>query len=201
MITNQFCEAVTGSQIYNVRRLVTKFTQIGTIVSFLLFLIITVWSVTVTGILEPAQVNVPHFAGGAGNMMLLFRVCLAFLVSFFLVLSLRYRKNNKFKFIVMVIAITTWLMFLFSCFGLERWSSGFSESEFDKLKDQYFAEERVTEAQVFKALGTPLCTGTNNTGDVIWSYSYMPSGGFGWNKRIFWLRGGVVTYMYEHSEP
>ena len=166
-----------------------------------LFLAVTVWSVTVTGALEPSAVHVDHFIAGAGNGLLLLRGALAMAAVLLMTLATFQAKSAASRLSFAGIALLVLPVFLWSCVGLERWAPGYSETAFSALLERHHSGVAISKHEVIATLGPPLASGTYETGETVWSYSYMPSGGFGWNKRIVVIRGDVVGYAYRMDEP
>jgi hypothetical protein len=92
-------------------------------------------------------------------------------------------------------------VFFWSCFGLERWAPDYSDSSFVALSQRQSGDQPLAAKEVLATLGKPVFTGTRPTGETVWSYSYMPSSGFGWHKRIICLREDRVTRVYSLNEP
>ena len=150
---------------------------------------------------EPARLDVAHFDAGAGNIILLLRGGLAIFTTLALGISVFFRSTQRAQLFVLVVALLVVPTFLWSCLGLERWAPGYSEPAFSALLHRYFDHQPTTTRDVASALGPPLFTGTRSSGETVWSYSYMPSSGFGWHKRVFWFQDGIVTYAYSMNEP
>jgi hypothetical protein len=168
----------------------------------LAFVLATGWAVTVTGIFEPTRSDAPHYWTGAGNDLLLIRGGLAILLTPLLMLDALLRRGWRAKALFGLLALLVLPLFLWSCLGLERWAPGYSEAGFINIVRQHHTQRVVvTEQDVLAAIGSPLLTGVRETGEAVWFYSYMPSGGFGWHKRVLWLQDGVVTYTYAQDEP
>lgn len=166
-----------------------------------LFLAVTVWSVTVTGVLEPSAVHVDHFIAGAGNGLLLLRGAFAAAAGLLLTIAAFQAKSAASKLSFAGLALLVLPAFLWSCVGMERWAPGYSDAAFGALLDRHRAGLAISKQEVIATLGPPLASGTYETGETVWTYSYMPSGGFGWNKRIVAIRGDVVAYAYRMDEP
>ena len=170
-------------------------------ISSLLFGIVTLWSVTVRGIFEPARLDVAHFDAGAGNSLLLVRGGLACITTLLLGALVFFRRPLRSRLFIAVSALLIVPVFIWSCIGLERWGPDYSESSFTSLQSRYSDGQPITGHQVLAAIGHPVFTGVRETGETVWSYSYMPSSGFGWHKRIFWLRDDQVVNVYSLDEP
>jgi hypothetical protein len=167
----------------------------------LLFALTTLWSVTVQGVFETARFDVPHFDAGAGDLFLLLRGGLAIIATLLLGVSMLFRQSWRSRLLIAVSGLFIVPVFLWSCLGLERWAAGYADPSFAALSQRYSAGQSLTAQQVLAALGQPVFTGSRPDGETVWSYSYMPSSGFGWHKRIVWLHGDTVTRVYSIDEP
>jgi hypothetical protein len=170
-------------------------------ITALLFFLATLWSVTARGLFETARLDVPHFDAGAGNQFLLFRAGLAGITTLLLCARIFFPQPRRSRLFVTVTALLIIPVFLWSCLGLERWAAGYNEASFVALSESHSNGQPLTAQQVLGKLGKPIFTGTRSDGETVWSYSYMPSSGYGWHKRIFWLRGDEVTRVYSMNEP
>lgn len=175
--------------------------KVAALISALLFALTTLWSVTVRGIFEPARLDVAHFDAGAGDLLLLLRGALAVIAMVLLGISVFFQHSWRSRLPIAVAALFITPIFLWSCFGLERWATDYVGSSFMALSQRHNAGQSLTAQQVLAALGQPVFTGSRPTGETVWSYSYMPSSGFGWHKRVFWLRGDTVTGICSIDEP
>ena len=173
----------------------------GSLVLLALLMLLTLYSTMVTGIFEPESFDVAHFDAGAGNDLLLLRGFLTLT----LILLFAYRffsldgLANRLASLLLVLTVT--LTFYGSCRWIERWAPEYSEQDFMELWEMDRAGEELTTKDVQARLGKPLFVKRTALGIEIWSYSYMPSGGFGWDKRIVRFFDGRVTSMYAIDEP
>jgi len=170
-------------------------------IASLLFVAATAWSVTVTGFFEETQPNPPHFIAGAGNELLLVRGGLAVLVTLLLLAAVFFVPGRRAKAITALGALLAIPLLLWSSVGIERWAPRFSERAFSTIFERYDRHQRVSVAEVVTVLGPPLYTSGGPLGEAQWSYSYMPSGGFGWHKRMIQFENGFVSSMYSLDEP
>lgn len=170
-------------------------------ISVILFALVTLWSVTVRGVFEPARLDVAHFDAGAGDMFLFVRGGLAVIATLLLGILMFFQQPWRFRLLIAVTALFIVPVFLWSCLGLERWAAGYADSSFAALLQRHDDGQSLTAQQVLAALGQPVFTGSRPAGELVWSYSYMPSSGFGWHKRVFWLRDDTVTRVYSLDEP
>lgn len=167
----------------------------------LLFTLATLWSVTARGIFEPARLDVAHFDAGAGDLFLFVRGGLAVITLLLLGTLLFFRQRWRSRLLLSVVALLIMPVFAWSCLGLERWAPRYAETDFTDLSRRYYDGQPLTGQQVLAAIGQPVFTGVRPSGETVWSYSYMPSSGFGWHKRIFWLHDDSVTRVYSLDEP
>lgn len=179
----------------------TKGIKVTAWISALLFALATIWSVTLRGVCEPAQLDVAHFDAGAGDQFLFVRGGLAIIATLLLGVLIFLRQSWISRILTAVTALFVLPVFLWSCLGLERWAEGYTDSSFAVLLQQHRDGQKLTANDVLTALGQPIVTGRRPTGETVWSYSYMPSSGFGWQKRIFWLRDEAITRVYSLNEP
>lgn len=189
------------SEGHGLRVAMKKSIKVTAWITTLLFVLVTFWSVTVQGVFEPARLDVSHFDAGAGDFLLLVRGGLAIFSTLLLGALVFFRQSWTSRLPTAVAALLIVPIFLWSCLGLERWAEGYSESSFAALLQRHGDGESLTAQEVLAALGEPVFTGRRPTGETLWSYSYMPSSGFGWNRRIFWLRDDSITRVYSLKEP
>jgi hypothetical protein len=163
------------------------------------FTAVTVWAVTVNGILEPAKLDVDYFYCGAGDNILLLRLFLAFCAS---CLSVSWAILQKapvwLRLARLAIAPAVILVLAGSVKMLDRYAPSYSENAFMDLASAHRKGEVVTVAEVRARLGNPLMTASRPAGLTIWSYTFTPSGGFGWPKRTltFDSQGVVVDFLH-----
>jgi len=167
-----------------------------------LFLLATLWSVTVTGFFEPASLAVSHLDAGAGNSFLIVRAALAAVASLSLLacFALASRLSTRITLVAAAFALVG--VFVWSAVGIERYAPRFSEEAFQRLCVAQGQTPPLTSPEVARLLGPPLIAETLPSGALVWSYTYMPSGGFGWHKRI--VRFGIdgrVTDVLRMDEP
>jgi hypothetical protein len=103
--------------------------------------------------------------------------------------------------LTLIAAILILPIFLWSAIGRERWSPGYVPAQFSLLSERFHSGQQISESQVLTALGPPLITHSDSADLKRWSYSYMPSSGFGWHKRIITLRQDSVAEFLWIDEP
>lgn len=167
----------------------------------LLFILATLWALTVQGHFEPSRLDVAHLHAGAGDSLLIIRALLgtAATLSFLIMVVMPQSPLRRVIAVTAIVSIVP--LFLWSAVGRERWAPGYSHSRFVLLWEQFHSSRRVLEPQVLAALGPPLMTHSDSDDVTRWSYSYMPSSGFGWAKRIIYLRRGIVVGVLWLDEP
>lgn len=150
------------------------------IVAIRLFALITLYDLLFNGWFESPTSEVGWYYCGAGSYTLLIRF---FLVPVTVILSIImiFQKQS-------IIKRVAWLSFIFvipvvfaySATGIERYSESYDEEVFQQLVGELSEKKHHTKESVESSLGKPLSIDRN---DSVWSYTYMPSCGFGWTKR------------------
>jgi hypothetical protein len=165
--------------------------------------VVILWCGTVHGIFERPHLDPQsmHFLAGAGDGTLVVRAALTLPAAIASLLAAFFPAPGRSRapFIVSVFVIPA--LFILSALSLERWAPAYSEATFFRLLDHNSAGSTITRQQVLAALGPPLATGRRAQGEEVWCYTYMPSCGFGWHQRVFWLRQDTVTRIYFMDEP
>jgi len=179
-------------------------TNLERTASFLVFsfFALTIYSVTITGYFEEARIDVAHFSAGAGSYLLILRtiLCLAGVIALLVVAHSSTRALHK--VLILSCAVAVPVAFFWSCLGLERWAPGYTETAFSTLVDKFnLADEPISPQEVVAAIGPPLCESVYGRGGSTWSYSFMPSGGFGWSKRIVFIENDIVKDIWAFNEP
>ncbi len=170
-----------------------------------LFVSLTLWRILYQGIKEEASFDVPHLQAGAGDgglvvMVLLGVLALALGVAW-IVMERRWPLRwEAIVFMVAAVIVVPSLVFI-SMDGLQRYARGYSEENFLKLVRDFRAGRELRRSDVVIAVGDPLMK-RSYQGTEQWYYTYMPSCGFGWDKRGVRLdtSGRVVAVDY-YSEP
>jgi hypothetical protein len=159
--------------------------------------IATAWAWTVTGAFEPASLDVDYFDAGAGNDLLLARGCLALGLAFLAVLWACLPGTPSRRLLRLAIAPSILMVLLWSVASLDRTSPGFSEAKFMEVLEAHQAGQKFSLQDVWLRLGNPLMTARR--GDhLMYSYTFTPSGGFGWHKRVltFDAQGLLIDVLY-----
>ena len=157
---------------------------------------------TVTGIFEPPGIDVEHFEAGAGNDLLLLRACLVLLASGLAILWALHRGSiaTRLKRVAVVPAVV--LVLVWSMASLDSSAPGYSEEKFLEILQAHQNGQSLTFTDVTARLGSPLVTASEPGGRMIWSYTYTPSGGFGWEKRALTFDSrGVLVEVLHLDEP
>jgi hypothetical protein len=106
------------------------------------------------------------------------------------------------KSIALVQALLIPALFVFTAIGMQRFGPGYSDEVFQQLVDSHSAGSVLQPADIISALGEPLISGKLSDGRQLWLYSYMPSCGFGWEKKCVYLnRAGRVSQIFTMTEP
>jgi hypothetical protein len=166
------------------------------------FLTLTAYDVSVNGYLEPATLNPAHLAAGAGSTSLLVRawLCLAVVIASFPAFIVREPSARSVRR-AGVVALATVVVFVWSAIGIQREAPRFDDAEFRRIVEGMLAGNTVSKQDVLARLGRPLIAGPCE-GRECWSYTYMPSGGFGWRHRVFVFdAAGIVVSWDGHDEP
>lgn len=163
---------------------------------------LTLWAMTIDGILEPASLDVDYYYCGAGDNLLLLRGLLV-LVASGLALSWAFHQGNAMARLARLAIIPClFLMFSWSVSSLDRSTPGFSEDKFLEVLWAQRGGKVFTLAQVRDRLGPPLMTAEGESGKLLWSYTFTPSGGFGWRKRVLTFDSrGVLQDVVHFDEP
>lgn len=169
--------------------------------ALLAFAGLTLWSVTVRGAFEQPRLDVEHFDAGAGDVWLIVRAGLAVATTVLLGISAVVAPSVLARACRAVVALLPVPIFLWSCIGVERWGPRYTEAAFAGLAQRFRESEPLTEEKVIEAVGRPLFTTVDPDGSGVWSYSFMPSSGFGWHKRILHFRGDTVSAFRYWDEP
>lgn len=172
------------------------------VVLIVLFAVTTLWAVTVQGILEVPQGVPEHFEAGAGNGLLVLRLSLSVACAFCLVASAFFSRNRATRILLFLGGPLVLATFVMSATTLERSAPGYSEAAFQSLVTSHLRGDRLAQGDITAVLGEPLLVFHRQPDSTTWCYTYMPSGGFGWRKRVieFDKREGV-TAVWSLDEP
>lgn len=134
--------------------------------------------------------------------MLIARFVLAlFSFTFLLWLAWTTREFRVASWLLGLAGLAAVPIFQWSCESIQRWAPNYSEPAFREVLESLRDGDVVQADAVLSSLGPPFVKGITSNGDEAWSYSYMPSGGFGWDKRILVVQQGVVVSGYSLDEP
>ena len=173
-----------------------------TILCATLFLAVVLWQATAHGWWEPASLDVPYLDAGAGDEFLMIRLFLGVILIVALVVGQFLSRPLSQRMLLALAALSVFVILGWSITGFQRWAPGYSESAFDAVYDRFYtAREPLTLDQVQVAICPPLVARLLPDGRLLWSYTYMPSGGYGWDKRFVYSRDGTVIEMTRHGEP
>jgi hypothetical protein len=180
----------------------SKLIPVALAATLVVFGVTTAWAMTVTGIFEPSGIDVEHFDAGAGNDLLLLRACLVLVASGLAILWALHRGSIAARVKRVAVVPFVCLILVWSVASLDRSAPGYSEEKFLEVLQARRNGQSLTVADVTARLGRPLVTASKPGGRMIWSYTYTPSGGFGWDKRTltFDSRGALVEVSH-FDEP
>lgn len=164
------------------------------VVAITLFSLITFYDLIFNGWFEPSTTEVGWWYCGAGSYTFLARF---FLVPVSVILSIIMIFQNQ-----PIIKRAAWLctallipvVFAYSASGIERYSKSYDEEKFQQLVHEISEGRPHTKESVDALLGKPLSRDKNGS---VWSYTYMPSCGFGWTKRTieFDDKGNAISWV------
>jgi hypothetical protein len=171
----------------------------------LVFLVYSAWRILLHGILEIPSFEAPHLEAGAGGLGLLCQGFLAVLSTLACVIWCFIEGNRRLRLSAVVLAASApWILYV-TARGLQRFAPGFSEEAFSDLEALHNSGHPLQISDVVAKIGEPLIAyqaSDDSKGQVRWLYSYMPSCGFGWDKKYVWSDSeGLVTHIYTMEEP
>jgi hypothetical protein len=181
---------------------VRKVIQVLTASTFFVFLAYSGWRIIFSGVMEEASFDVEHRAAGAGDLGLVAQLVgmLATMVLAFAWLWTERRRGLK--WVAACLLVISPVIFYFTARGLQRFPPTYSEGAFQKLCQRFREDIPLRAEDVIAELGAPLMKRKLPDGNSQWSYSYMPSCGFGWDKKnVFVDSSGRVIEIYSFSEP
>lgn len=167
--------------------------------AIVVFYVWTLIEVTAFGFFEQPDLSVPYFYSGAGAWRTLARglISVVFPVVFLFKLQSNFSSSRK----IVLSGVTLLMPFVFylSVIKIERFAPGYSDAKFMSVASALSPENRRTlhKTDVEKAVGKPLLV-DHHDGRERWSYTFMPSSGFGWSKRLLYFKddGTLVDWMY-----
>jgi len=164
--------------------------------SLLVWGVATAWAMTIEGVLEPARLDVDYYEMGAGDDLLVFRLKLALGLALLAVLWTFVKGTPGARLRRLAIAPCILVLFILSVVSLDRTAPGFSEAEFLRIVEAHLAGRAVSLRDVRRRLGQPLIV-VKDRDSLVYSYTFTPSGGFGWHKRVlaFDSRGNLVDFL------
>jgi len=163
------------------------------------FVAFSVWRIIFRGLLETPSFDVDHFDAGAGDGGLLLQIGLGFF-TFVLAVSWLIFGIGDMRFALILAGLAPVLLFV-TTRGLQRFAPGYTDKAFESLGSLHLKGRLLAESDIRASLGEPLMHRSRRGGQH-WMYSYMPSCGFGWDKKhVFFDEAGRVTQIYTMSEP
>ena len=179
-----------------------SFHKILTTAILLAFVLTTLWAITVTGIFEQPRYDRFQFEAGSGNALFLVRLGLAIAGSAALLAGVFFTRSRPARALLALAAFLVFPAFWASVTCIERVAPGFSEPVFSALEASAREGATITSADVVESLGYPVLEFRTASGQLTWCYTYMPSGGFGWHKRVVSFDGRQnVSSIYALDEP
>ncbi len=178
-----------------------------TLTFVLSFLGVSLYDILLNGWFEPPSLNVAHFVAGAGGITLIIRFVLCILAVGALGAWSIARQTPLRRLSKLALAVTLPAMFYYTVYGIQRFAKEFREDTFGKIVSSFHDKEHIDARTVMSALGEPLVKETQtiievHRDQVGWLYSYMPSSGFGWNKRVLYFdKGGRLVDYNRMDEP
>jgi hypothetical protein len=160
------------------------------------------WRVVFQGLLEKPSFEAPHLDAGAGDWGLVAQFFMAVLTVISALVWSFVELYWRRKVLVVGLAIATAAFLVFTARGLQRFAPGFSEAAFQRLQASHNSGSFLVSADVIAKLGEPLMRQELPIGGESWLYSYMPSCGFGWDKKYLRLDAtGRVVDIFTNNEP
>ena len=151
---------------------------------------------------ESASIQVDHFQSGANGLWLLWCGVLALFAAFSLFTkeqTVRQRVSQSKRLLLAALPILLWMLMWASYH--EQQAPDYQEHLFSHIITAFEGGEVITKKQVSKALGVPLSQEVIAEREA-WSYTYMPSTGFGWRKRVlFFNQEGILVAFNNFDEP
>ena len=178
-----------------------RIARILALSSFAGFFVLTVWR-GIHGIMEKPSFDVSHLEAGAGDAGLIIQFFAGILAFGFAAFWFFCESRGAWKIVAVVMALVTPTLFLFCARGLQRFAPQYSEAGFQGLILARHSGKSLYTGDVVAVLGEPLMRRRDTDGGETWLYSYMPSCGFGWDKKYVSIdRAGQITSMFTAIEP
>lgn len=95
------------------------------------------------------------------------------------------------------------VVLVWSACGIQRSAPGYDERAFRAfINDAVHPCNTLTRRDALRRLGPPLVAGPLRDGTECWSYTYMPTAGLGWSKRmLFFDTSGKLKSWDTVEEP
>ncbi|MFL6236879.1 MAG: hypothetical protein ACJ76N_27355 [Thermoanaerobaculia bacterium] len=163
--------------------------------------LVTAWCWTVKGIFEPAHYDPDAWEMGAGDVFLLIRGALAFLLAILAALWGLANGTPRARLLRLAIAPGVLILFTVSLSSLDRTSPGFSEARFQQIYEDHEAGRKLSLQEARRRLGEPLFVQKYEDG-IGYFYTFTPSGGWGYHKRSLTFDSqGLLTQVTQGDEP
>ena len=164
------------------------------------FIALSIRRIVFQGLLETPSFEVSHYDAGAGDFGLIVQFIAAMPTVVLAVAWLCF--GTRGKPIAFVVAALVPLLLAVTARGLQRYAPGYTKKGFETLEALQSGGHTLTASDVRAKLGEPLMRRTRDDGVQHWMYSYMPSCGYGWDKKhVVTDASGRVLDIYSTSEP
>jgi hypothetical protein len=179
-----------------------RLSRIAAWSSFAAFILFTLWRGIVHGLMEQPSFEVSHLDAGAGDSGLLVQFVLAIFTLVFVAFWFFTESRSKGRIAAFAMAVIIPALFLICTRGLQRFAPQYSEAVFQQLIASQQSGKSLHKEDVVGILGDALIQTKDTSGGETWLYSYMPSCGFGWDKKYVRMDGaGRITDISTVSEP
>jgi len=196
------CEVETPSILIdgsNREKEMNKIIKPISIVAITAFALVTIYDLLFNGWFEASSIDVDWWEAGAGSITFMIRFLLVAesLVLAVILVFMKQPVMTRVTWLGLILIIP--LLFAYSARGIERYSESYDESVYQQITLESVEGKQHTKETVQSLLGTPL---SKEWDDSIWSYTYMPSCGWGWTKRTFHFDDdGAVIGWDNYREP
>lgn len=187
-----------------------RYLPVAALVCLGLFLLVTAWDLTFFGWFEKATLNPDPWDWIAGRGSDSFLVRLSLCIATFLLFTawILFQGGWKPTLLKVAVLIAVPMLFRYSAMGIERFAPDYTAEGFSLIVERRERGETVKTDDVREVLGEPLVAGVqtivlkSRPHHTAWLYSYMPSSGFGWSKRVFYFDAqGYLTDWLWMDEP
>lgn len=150
---------------------------------------------------EKPSILVDHYMAGAGNLLQVLLCPLTIVVSLVPAFLWSNTPHPKGRGLLWAALILPPVIMVATVFNIERRATQFDYETFAGIIADYESGSVITQEQALELLGPPLSQ-EQVDGREVWSYTYMPSTGLGWHKRVlsFAKSGQMIGYV-DMDEP